>query len=616
VASGAEIPTAAAERSASPGVPAALAAVGTVAEPRWSPDGRRLAWVRATPHGRVLVVDGHPLPDLVPAGTRGGTFAWLDADRVLVVAEAGLHTVRVDGAGPGTLTVAARGRAAAPAVCAADGLVAFVDDTGEECRVVVAPLDGSREPWPVSTADFAWDPAWSAGGTHLAWHEWDAPAMPWDGSRIVVGTLTTGETAVVAGGPSEAVGQPRFAPAGPTRLGFVCDRDGWTNVTVADPDGHRGVVIAEPHEHAEPSWGPGQRSFAWSPDARRLAWCRNEAGFGRLVAATVPDRGGAAPPAEWSRGWHHGLDWGPGGLAAVRSGARTPPTIVVQAGDPGSRRVVETAAGAERLPVDAFVEPRAVSWPVGDGADRADVPGLLFSPPSAAPAVPPPLLVHVHGGPTDQARAEWSPRVQHFVARGWAVLAPNARGSTGYGRTYAQALRGGWGERDVDDVLAGIRAAAALGWGDPHRVAVVGGSAGGLTALLAAVRAPDAIGAVVASYPVTDLHGLAAETWRFERHYNDSLIGPLPAAADAWRERSPRTHAASLRVPLLVLHGDTDPVVPLAHTSAFVEAVRDAGGDARLHVYAGEGHGWSRPETAADAIRRTDEFLTRTVLRR
>ena len=595
--------------------PESVAGLGTVAEPRWAPDGARLAWVRATPLGVVLVVDGVAVPDLVPAGTRGGTFAWEDADHLVVVGEDGLHRVRRDGRGPGLLVAPAAGRAAAPAVCATSGLVAFVDDTDDSGRVMVAPLDGSRAPWPVSTADFALDPAWSPDGRLLAWHEWDDPAMPWDGSRIVVGSLDDGSRTVAAGGATESVGQPRFAPGpGPARLACVRDGDGWANVVVTSGAGRAEVAFAEPREHAEPTWGPGQRSFAWSPDGTRIAWCRNEDGFGRLVAAAVPgDRESGGAPAEWSKGWHHGLDWGPAGLACVRSGARTPPSVVVltpRSGEPVHRRVVETAVGADASVVDAGVEPRPVSWAADDGAT---VHGLLFSPPGITT---PPLLVHLHGGPTDQSRVEWSPRLQYWVARGWAVLAPNPRGSTGYGREYAQALREGWGDRDVADGLAGIRAAVAAGWGDGTRVALVGGSAGGYTALLVALRAPDVVRAVVASYPVTDLAALAADTHRFERHYNDSLVGPLPDAMPAWHDRSPRTHAAALRIPVLVLQGDTDPVVPLAQTVAFVDAVRAAGGDVDLHVYAGEGHGWKRSTTISDALSRTDDFLTQKVLSR
>ena len=106
------------------------------------------------------------------------------------------------------------------------------------------------------------------------------------------------------------------------------------------------------------------------------------------------------------------------------------------------------------------------------------------------PGTKPPLLVLVHGGPTDQATAGWQPRVSYFVDRGWAVLRPGPswidRASAA---PYWEALNGHWGEHDVNDTADGIRAAGKRGWCDPDRVAIMGGSAGGLTTLLA-VRAP------------------------------------------------------------------------------------------------------------------------------
>ncbi|HEY7440758.1 MAG TPA: prolyl oligopeptidase family serine peptidase, partial [Acidimicrobiia bacterium] len=198
---------------------------------------------------------------------------------------------------------------------------------------------------------------------------------------------------------------------------------------------------------------------------------------------------------------------------------------------------------------------------------------------------------------------------------GWAVLRPNPRGSTGYGRRYWRALGGRWGSLDVDDVAAGIRAAGANGWCDPRRVAIAGGSAGGLIVLLACAWHGDLIRAGVSRYGVTDLLELAATTHRFESGYIDDLVGPLPEHADRYRERSPVTHAAAIRVPLLVLQGDADAVVPPAQARALVEAVRAAGGTVEEHVYEGEGHGWSRPETVEDALARTIEFLERHVVR-
>ncbi len=239
--------------------------------------------------------------------------------------------------------------------------------------------------------------------------------------------------------------------------------------------------------------------------------------------------------------------------------------------------------------------------------------GLLWRGADATDAAPP-LLVDVHGGPTGQATVTWNAGPQYYASRGWAVLAPNGRGSTGYGRAYTQALAGAWGELDVADVAAGIRYAAANGWCDPTRVAVTGGSAGALTLLLLGAHHDGLVRAAVSRYGVTDLLNLAETTHRFESRYLDHLVGGLPEAADRYRDRSPVTHAAAIRVPVLVLHGDTDPVVPLAQAEQLIGAIRAAGGTIETRVYEGEGHGWTQPDTIADVYKRTESFLRRTVL--
>jgi dipeptidyl aminopeptidase/acylaminoacyl peptidase len=298
----------------------------------------------------------------------------------------------------------------------------------------------------------------------------------------------------------------------------------------------------------------------------------------------------------------------------VRSGARTPSTVTVLSPDGATRTPIA------RGPVGGFeesglVEPEALTWP---GSDGEPVHGLLYRPASDQLARDglPPMLVDVHGGPTGQATVSWSTRAQYFVSRGWAVLTPDYRGSTGYGRAYAQALAGGWGELDVADTAAGIRAAGEERWCDPRRVAAMGGSAGGLTVLLLCVHHGDLVRAGVSLYGVTDLFDLARTTHRFESRYLDRVVGTLPADSDLYRDRSPVSHAADIRVPLLVLQGDADRVVPPEQARALVDAVREAGGTVEHQVYEGEGHGWGRPETVEDALTRTESFLQQFVLAR
>ncbi len=600
-----------------------------VAEPRWSPDGHRLGWVESFA-GRADVVvalsDASAPPMVVTSDLGcasvgaygGGAWCWAGSDH-LVVAAADGSLVLVPAEGGPARVLSRDGRAAAPAATPDGSRVAFVFETDDACEVLVVPIDGVGAPVRVSHgADYAWDPAWSPDGSRLAWHEWDLTAMSWDASRVVVahpdGNGRARHRVVVAGGDAVSVGQPRFAPDG-SRLGFVSDESGWWNVWTARPDGSSAApVLAEEREHAEPAWGPGQRSFAWSPDSSTLAINRNEDGFGRLVLA--PSVGG--PARERSNGWHHGLDWGSAGIVCVRSGARTPAAVTVldvqtdvqTDGRQDDRRQGRRAVA--RGPVAGFeaaglVEPETVAWE----SDGATVHGLLYRPVGVAA---PPMLVDIHGGPTGQATVAWSARTHFFVTRGWAVLAPNHRGSTGYGRAYTQAMAEGWGVLDVDDTAAGIRAGAAQGWCDPARVAVLGGSSGGLTVLLLCARHGNLVRAGVSLYGVTDLEALAASTHRFESRYLDRIVG-LPGEVGArYRDRSPVAHASEIRVPVLVLQGDADKVVPPQQARLVVDAIRNAGGTVEHHVYEGEGHGFQRPETIADVLDRTDAFLTKWVL--
>ena len=539
---------------------------------------------------------------------RGGVLAWLPGGRLAYVTRDGDIGVAGGGGRPGLPAVSGvEGGASALAASPDGSRLAFVSDT----RVVSVAAAGSGAVTAVSgRADFALDPAWSPDGRRLAWHEWDVPDMPWDAGRIMVGDAgpTAAAPTVVAGGPGVAVQEPRFAPDG-SALAFLCDAEGWRNVWVAGPDGSRPrPLVAEEHEHGGPVWGGGLRSFAWSPDGASIAFTRNEGGFGRLCVADVA----TGTVRELSRGVHTSITWEGGSIVCLRTGARTPPAVVAVDPATGERRVLSTGAGRALQSAAEWVpEPEPVSWPSEDGAV---VHGRLWRPPGTARAgTPPPLLVWVHGGPTDQHQVTFDPRVVFFLSRGWAVLHPDARGSTGWGRAWTQGLREGWGEVDVADVAAGVRAAVAQGWGDPARLVAVGGSAGGMTALLLAARDPRWWAAVVALYPVVDLLGLAAATHRFEAHYTVSLVGPLPATAPRHRDRSPLARAGRITAPVLLLHGADDVVVPPAQSAELAAALRAGGVAVEHHVYEDEGHGWRRPATVEDELGRIEAFLRRHV---
>lgn len=606
--------------------PTMIARSHGVGDARWSPSGRAVGWLDSWDSRTDLLIapsDGSAPPSVVTAdhavssvGAWGGAgWCWLDDDRVLLAAADGrLLVLRADGGGLlGALTT--EGSATAPAASPDGRWALCVVESADALEVQLVPTDGSAPPVALSTADFAWDPVWSPDGGRIAWHEWDLDAMSWQSSRIVVAEVDPatgsprGGPRVVAGGPGIAVGQPRWSPDG-TRLGWISDSTGWWNIWIAGPDGADATPLhAEDHDHAAPAWGPGQRSWVWAPDSSAIASCRNESGYGRLVVTPLDGAG----PRDVAKAFHLGMDWGRGGILAARSGAKTPTQIVVTDPSDGTRRVLARGAVAG-FEAAGLVEPEPVQWE----SDGGIVHGMLRRPfgdgsTASGPGTLPPLFVHVHGGPTDQAVAQWNPRLAWFASRGWAVLSVDHRGSTGHGRAYRDALAGAWGVHDVADVVAGIRHAGAAGWCDPDRVVIGGGSAGGFTALLVCALHPDVVRAGVSLYGVADLHALAASTHRFEAHYLDTLVGPLPDAAAHYRARSPLTHAERMRVPMLVLAGSNDPVVPLAQAEAMVAAMRAAGAPVEYHVYEGEGHGFRRLVNVVDELTRTTEFCERVV---
>jgi dipeptidyl aminopeptidase/acylaminoacyl peptidase len=384
-------------------------------------------------------------------------------------------------------------------------------------------------------------------------------------------------------------------------IGFGVDATGWANVVAGD------TRIEEAREHAGPTWGPGDRSWCWSPDGRTVAYTRNEDGWGSLHVRDLE----TGADTRLGRAVHGALSWVDGRIAAIRSGGVTPNAVVVYDAAAGSAR--RTIA---RGPVAGFEgvvqEPEVVRWQSDDGDELV---GRLYRPLDDALGTPPPLICWVHGGPTGQWGIEFRARFAYWNERGWAVLVPDHRGSSGHGRAFRQALHGRWGELDTADCASAIRAAADRGWGDPRRMVIMGGSAGGFTVLNVLASHPDLCAAGVDLFGVADLFDLDETTHRYEAHYLHSIIGPLPETAARYRERSPVNRADAIVAPLLILQGSDDKVVPLAQSQAIHDRLAALGRTVELHVYEGEGHGWGRPATVSDELERTESFLRRHVLR-
>ena len=622
-------------------------------EPKLSPDGLTVVFSTATANGTALVginlPEGSDLggfgPEIIltvdppvagahPSG--GGSYDWLpDSTGLIYVAKPGGLYEMDRGGSLGRLVVAApeTARLWSPTVSSDGQYIAFVIDDESTQSIGIARRD-SAAPSPIlvvagnvvglSAANFRCDPVWGPDGL-LTWHEWSDPHMPWDESRIVCTRITAGvnDTVQVVVGPIEVVAgstqlstsQPRFSSKGV--LGWLDDRSGYRNVRIQSasvPGLAVQTPVDEEFEHGGPTWGPGNRSWCWSPTGDQVAFVRNEGGFAKLcIAHTTAGNSNAnatqMPAArELARAAHIGVSWatttgGSSRIAAVRTGGKTPAQLVVYDVASGSKTTVA------RGPVGAWdgftiPEPEVISWTATDGAT---VHGRIYRPANATG--PTPMIVSAHGGPTDQNMVTFNPRFVHWLGQGWSILVPDYRGSTGWGRKYTRAMRGRWGDVDVTDCGDGVRHAIALRWADPARIVMMGGSAGGLTTLHLLARFGELFAGGIVLYPVTDLDALDATTHRYEKYYNASLVGTRTDALYA--ERSPITHVSLITAPLLILHGDADPVVGVEQSRAIAERLTALGRDVELVIYEGEGHGWRKPETRIDEINRIDAFLAR-----
>ena len=277
------------------------------------------------------------------------------------------------------------------------------------------------------------------------------------------------------------------------------------------------------------------------------------------------------------------------------------------------RWLIEARSGGESLAPEFLPPPRGITWKAPDGSP---VYGLYTPPshPEYAGQGLPPAILHIHGGPTSQTPVAYSPETAYFTSRGYAYLAVNYRGSSGYGRSYRNALRQRWGEVDIEDAAGAAQALVDQGLADPGKIVIEGGSAGGYTVLNALIHYPGRFKAGICEYGVSNLFTLAMDTHKFEERYLDSMVGPLPEASARYHDWSPIFHADAIRDPLAVFQGKDDKVVPQAQSDEIVAALRQRGVPHIYRLYDGEGHGFRKRETIIDYLKETERFLQQYVL--
>ncbi|MEA1976714.1 MAG: prolyl oligopeptidase family serine peptidase, partial [Chloroflexota bacterium] len=222
----------------------------------------------------------------------------------------------------------------------------------------------------------------------------------------------------------------------------------------------------------------------------------------------------------------------------------------------------------------------------------------------------PPLIVLSHGGPTSAARPHFQAEIQFWTSRGFAIADVNYGGSTGYGRSYRDQLKGEWGIVDVEDCVNAALFLAKCGKVDGERLLICGGSAGGYVTLCA-LTFHEVFAAGASYYGVADAAILAQHTHKFEERYLDSLIGPYPEKEDLYRDRSPIYHTDRLSSPVILFQGLEDKVVNPEQSEILAKALREKGLPYAYLTFEGEQHGFRRSETIESCLEAELYFYSR-----
>ncbi|MGH2523463.1 MAG: alpha/beta hydrolase family protein [Anaerolineales bacterium] len=242
-------------------------------------------------------------------------------------------------------------------------------------------------------------------------------------------------------------------------------------------------------------------------------------------------------------------------------------------------------------------------------SDGLTITGLLYLPQQRPKKDKPPAVVWVHGGPTWQYKNEWYVAVQHLVSAGCVVLAPNYRGSTGYGRQFQEANRFDLGGGDMRDVIAGADFLAERGHADSKRIAITGASYGGYLTMTALTGHPHVFAAGSAVVPFLNWFTEHASEREDLQYWDLQNFGHPEKDAGRYREYSPIFFMENIVAPVQLIAGANDPRCPAEETEQAALALQQLDVPYEVIIYPDEGHSFRKVENRIDAYRRRAEFL-------
>jgi dipeptidyl aminopeptidase/acylaminoacyl peptidase len=472
-----------------------------------------------------------------------------------------------------------------------NGLIVAVE-RNDTSQLVLTDRDGS---WPRalttdSTGDH-WNPRPSPDGRFVVFN-----LRLFDDLRrldVLLLEIATGKQISLYGMPATRAMSPKWSPDGKW-ISFISQESGREELYLIRPDGE-GL-------HQLTKTGRDIAQYEWSPDGKRILAVINNNGSFEL--ALIDAASGKTSDLRTVPGIHSNPCWSRDGsvITFEFESPQLPPDIY-RMEFPGNKVTQLTFSNPPAMQKNRLVLPEVVSYKSYDGLE---IPAFLYRPERSNGAA----ILYPHGGPTDQYGFHYDELAQYFTAKGYTYLAPNYRGSTGYGREFERANYDDWGVGDTQDCLHGAKYLRTIQDIKPDRIGIAGGSYGGYMTICSLSRDPEYLFACgVTKYGDSNLISSWAECEKRLRLYTEIFLGHPSVNLEAYKKSSPIMDVKNVQKPVLILHGLLDTVVPPEASEEWVEALRRENKIFEYKTYDDEPHGFLRRENLMDVYERIERFL-------
>jgi dipeptidyl aminopeptidase/acylaminoacyl peptidase len=410
---------------------------------------------------------------------------------------------------------------------------------------------------------------------------------------IVLLEIATGKQTTLYGKPFTRALSAKWSPNGKW-VSFISQESGRDELYLVKPDG-TGL-------HQLTQTGHDVFQYEWSPSGKQMLVVVNRRGSFELDLLEVES--GAASNLRSDMGLHSNPNWAKDeSYVTFEFESPLQPPDIYRMDLPSQRTTQLTFSNPPALQRNQKIMPEVVSYKSYDGLE---IPAFLYRPAKPNGAA----IVYPHGGPKDQYGFFWDELAQYFTAKGYFYLAPNYRGSTGYGIEFERANYNDWGIGDTQDCLHAAKYLRTFQEVKPERIGIAGGSYGGYMTICSLSRDPEYLFACgVAKYGDSNLVSSWAQCEKRLRLYTEIFLGHPADNLSVYLKGSPIAEAKNVQKPVLILHGLLDTVVPPEASEEWVEALKREGKIFEYKTYDDEPHGFLRRKNLHDVYERVERFL-------